>query len=94
MAIPVPKPKFKRYKPTAKQRGEVTKKVRDQLEARSGGLCERCGRHGVQAAHITRRWKLKKTTVNDLIHLCISCHYWADNTADGRKWLKRLEEQK
>jgi len=87
---PVPKPSFKRYKKTAKQRGAISTKVRKQLYERSGGYCERCGRYGnLHAAHITRRWKLKETTVNDLLHLCVWCHTWADNTKEGREWLRR-----
>ncbi len=86
---PVPKPQYKRYKPTAKQRGAITPKVRKELYERSGGRCERCGGHAVHAAHKTRRWKLQRTTVDDLLHLCMTCHVWADNTADGRKWLDR-----
>lgn len=89
---PVPKPNHKRLKPTAKQRGHVSTKVRKQLYERSGGFCERCGRYGgLQAAHITRRWKLDKTTVDDLLHLCVECHIWADNTAEGREWLRSKE---
>ena len=87
---PVPKPSYKRFKPTAKQRGSITPKVRQQLIERSGGACERCGRRAVHAAHITRRWKLQETTVNNLLHLCIDCHRWADNTKEGREWLASL----
>lgn len=92
--LPVPKPKHKRIKPTAKQRGAITPKVRRQLYERSGGICERpgCFKRAVHAAHITRRWKLKETTVNDLLHLCLECHIWADNTVEGRAWLKQHEE--
>ena len=86
---PVPKPQHKRIKPTARQRGEVTAKVRKQLQERSGGRCERCGRSGgLQAAHITRRWKLDRTTVDDVCHLCVECHQWADSCKSGRDWLE------
>lgn len=90
---PVPKPQYKRYKPTAKQRGAITPKVRQELYDRSGGLCERCGGRAAHAAHITRRWKLQQTTANDLLHLCIKCHTWADNTSAGRKWLESMEKR-
>jgi len=94
MFNPVPKPNFPRRKPTAKQRGAVTTKVRQQLYERSGGYCERCGYSGqLQAAHVTRRWKIEgRTTVNDLLHLCVKCHIWADNTAEGRAWLDTNRE--
>ena len=96
----IPKPQFKRNKPTAKQRGEVTAKVRKELHARSGGVCERCYRaKAVQAAHCIRRWKVEgRTTVQDLVHLCVECHLYADNTRAGRIFLEqfrqiRLQEQ-
>lgn len=92
---PVPKSKQLhklRIKPTARQRGAVSTKVRQQLYERSKGYCERCGRRKqLQAAHVTRRWKIEgRTTVDDLIHLCVDCHIWADNTAAGRQWLRGL----
>lgn len=91
---PAPKPQRKRMKPTAKQRGAISTKARQQLHERSGGCCERCGKKAAHAAHVTRRWKLQQTTVDDLIHLCIECHIWADNTADGREWLRDKEGQR
>jgi hypothetical protein len=45
----------------------------------------------VHAAHIVRRWKLTETTVDDLLHLCLECHIWADGTEAGRKYLKDKE---
>lgn len=91
---PVPKPNIhKRFKPTAKQRGAINTKVRKQLYERSKGFCERCGGRAVHAAHITRRWKLKETTVNDLLHLCVTCHLWTDTTKEGREWLQMMGER-
>jgi hypothetical protein len=91
---PVPKPSHSRGSKTVKQRGEVSAKVRAQLHERSGGNCERCGKHdNLQAAHIRRRWQLKETTVNDLLHLCLTCHTWADQTKDGRDYLKQMEQE-
>lgn len=88
----VPKPQHKRGKKTARARGAISPSVRQKLRERSKGYCERgCGREAVHAAHITRRWKLGRTTVDDLLHLCLSCHVWADTTAGGRTWLKSKE---
>jgi hypothetical protein len=87
-----PKPTHKRAKKTAKQRGAISQKVRRELKERSDGICERCrSRVAVHAAHITRRWKLAETTVDDLLHLCLECHIWADGTEAGRKYLKEKE---
>lgn len=87
----------KRIKPTAKQRGSISPSVRKALRERSGGRCERPGCHNDahHAAHVTRRWKLsERTTVNDLLHLCIYCHAWADQTSDGRAYLRQIEESR
>jgi hypothetical protein len=96
---PVPKPCHGRNKPLARTRGAISSKVRKVLAKRSQGVCERCKRQGVplQAAHTTRRWQLDRTTSSVLAHLCVPCHLWADNSAEGREWLtafqtKLLEE--
>lgn len=88
------KPQHKRNKPTARQRGAISSKVRQQLAERSQGVCERCrSARAVHAAHLVRRWKLDKTTLNDLAHLCIACHQWADGSKEGRQWLEQFREQ-
>lgn len=92
---PVPKPQHKRFKKTAKQRGAISPEVRRKLHERSGGICERCrGARAVESAHVTRRWKLKETTLDDLLHLCVRCHDWADGTAEGRAYLRKIEEER
>jgi heterodisulfide reductase subunit B len=89
----VPKPSYKRFKPTAKQRGAINPSVRQRLAERSGGVCERChSARAVHAAHTVRRWKLKETTLDVLIHLCVECHIWCDNTPEGRKFLSEWNE--
>lgn len=87
----------KRGKPTAKQRGSISPSVRKALHERSGGRCERpgCMNDAHHAAHVTRRWKLsERTTLKDLLHLCLWCHQFADQTAEGRAWLKSIEEER
>ncbi|MFD1990062.1 hypothetical protein ACFSGI_08830 [Paenibacillus nicotianae] len=86
---PVPKPKHKRLKPTARERGAVSKEVYATIMEREHECCGRCySGHNLQAAHLERRWKLQLTTYKDVCILCHDCHYWADNTAEGREWLK------
>lgn len=81
MANPVPKPSYKRFKPTAKQRGNISPSVSQKVHERAGGRCERCGwalgtfdptgkRMGLQRAHLVRRWKLERTTEHDIALLC------------------------
>src|SRR5690606_22845787 len=88
----VPKPSHKRNKPTRKQRGVISPSVTLKLYERSKGICERCYRSkGQERAHTLRRWRIKgKTTLEDLAHLCVTCHDWADETAEGRKFLHQF----
>lgn len=58
----VPKPQHRRNAPTAKQRGQISTKVRKQLRERSGGICERCNNNlAVHAGHLVRRWLIEET---------------------------------
>lgn len=105
---PVPKPKHKNHRKTARQRGSISKAVYAQAWERSGGHCERCGRNEyeawtLEAAHVERRWKASQDGIGpeDILILCgpstdsSTCHHWADYTASGRAWLlkKRAEHQ-
>lgn len=91
---PVPKPKYKRNRPTAKQRGAISKDVYAAVLERSGGRCERCGFvRELQCAHLVRRWNIEgKTTVKDVAMLCGpsvnsgTCHHYIDYTAEGKQW--------
>lgn len=88
----VPKPSFPRNKPTARQRGLISTKVRRQLRERSGGICERCHyAPAAHACHLVRRWLIQEsTTVEFLAHLCVPCHQWADSCKDGRSFLEEF----
>jgi len=101
---PVPKPNFGRSKPTAKERGKITKDVYAKASARAGGRCECCKEpfgwdRPAECAHLVRRWKLPETTDKDVAMLCGpavntgTCHNAIDYTAAGRKWAEdfRLE---
>lgn len=89
---PVPKSQHKRRKLTRRQRSELSAKETQRLYERSGGVCERCDRSRAHhRAHLERRWKSeRKPTAEDFAHLCVTCHEWADRTAEGRKWLKEF----
>jgi hypothetical protein len=85
----------KRIKPTQKQMGDISPKVRKEVKERSSGLCEvrkKClGSQGVQLAHLIGRKQLKhKTTAKDLLDSCIPCHKWLDETPEGIKYKKQL----
>jgi hypothetical protein len=100
---PVNKPQFKRIKLTQRQKGEISAKVRDIVNARTifapVGCCERCkkNRHGfmrLELAHIDSRGSIDhKTTENDLLRLCSpstdsrTCHYFS-HSPEGYEWMK------
>lgn len=79
---PAPKPKHKRSKPTAKQRGRITEQVYNEAVERSGGRCEACGWYegsyskdnrqwGLECAHLIRRRNVEiETTETEVAMLC------------------------
>lgn len=83
---PADKPQHKRNKPTRRQRGDISPRVRKQLHERSKGVCERCYKaRGQEAAHTLRRLDIRvRTTVEDLARLCKECHIYCDSTIGGK----------
>ncbi|KWX71581.1 hypothetical protein AMQ84_27020 [Paenibacillus riograndensis] len=82
---------------TQRQMGDISDKVRKEVHARSGGICEvriRChGSPAVQQAHITGRPHLNhKTTADDLRDSCLACHNWLDETPEGIRYKRQLKE--
>lgn len=97
MAKPISKEQqlFKRrIKPTQKQKGNIRSSTREQVQKRSNGVCERCrSQRAVQMAHITSRKQIDHvTTAEDLLHVCVPCHKWLDETTEGIKWKRRFTE--
>lgn len=98
---PYPKSKQvakQRIKPTQRQMGDISPKVRKEVKQRSNDKCEvmaRCnGTAAVHMAHIIGRKQLTHvTTAADILHACLSCHIWLDQTADGIAYRKSLREQ-
>lgn len=87
----------KRIKPTQKQLGDISPKVRKEVRERSEGICEvrvKCaGAMAVQQAHIIGRKQLThKTTAADLLDSCIACHKWLDETPEGIRYKRKLRE--
>lgn len=85
----------KSQKLSQKQMGDISQSVDKQLKRRSEGVCElqeKCtGAFAVQRAHITARGKLTaKTTVNDLLHVCVACHIWMDREPAGIRFKRKL----
>lgn len=88
-----------RIRPTQRQMGEISTRVRKIVRKRSQGICEvriKCnGAWAVQMAHITGRKQLThKTTEYDIRDSCVECHKWLDETIEGIRYKKTLEEAK
>jgi 5-methylcytosine-specific restriction endonuclease McrA len=85
----------KRIKPTQKQKGAISNNVRKVVQERSNGVCERCGsQRATQMAHIIGRKHIEHvTTEKDLLHLCVSCHIWLDQTEEGIKFKRGLIDE-
>lgn len=101
---PVPKPKFKRYKPTRGQKSKITQSVSDEVIRRAGGKrCERCGTtsaYSYERAHLIQASQGGRgDDPANIALLCGpsvntgTCHNIADYTAKGREWRekKRIE---
>ena len=100
---PVPKPLFQRVKPTQKQITAITDRVRKEVQRRSGGACERCGRTQAwtfEMAHlINRSQRGSGREPWNIALLCGpsvntgTCHHFADYTEDGRRWKMEFQEK-
>lgn len=86
----------KRIKPTQRQMGAISNKVRHKVYERSDGICERCSsQRATQMAHIIGRKQIKHvTTESDLLHLCVNCHKWLDETEEGIKFKRSMSSDK
>jgi len=84
----------KRIKQTQRQKGEISPQIRKEVAERSNNACEICDRQrATQMAHLTSRKRIEhKTTAQDLIHVCVTCHKWLDETAEGKQFKKILKE--
>lgn len=88
----------RRIKPTQRQMGDISQKVRQEVKTRSGGSCEvrrRCkGARAMEMAHITGRKQLNhRTTAADILHACVECHRWLDGTTEGIRYKRKLREE-
>lgn len=72
---PVPKPNHKRLIPTQKSRNEFSGSVRKQIEKRSGGVCEYCGKaRATQKHHILPKGRHGRGLATNGMDMCYECH--------------------
>lgn len=82
----VPKPSGKKKQKTAQSRmGDIGDQADAELKDRSGGICELCEKaEAMERAHLTGRPHMdENTAAKDLMHLCVPCHRWLDQTPEG-----------
>jgi hypothetical protein len=83
-----------RIRPTQRQKGEISTKVRKEVRERSSGVCELCeSSEALQMAHLIGRKQLSgMTTTKILLHVCVPCHKFLDEDPKGIKLKRRLVE--
>lgn len=92
--------KSNRVKQKQGNRTRITQKVRREVERRSEGKCERCGRtsaYAFEMAHLQSAGQQGSGSEPwNIALLCGpkvntgTCHQWADETRQGREWRKQM----
>lgn len=85
----------KRIKPTQRQKGAISINVRHEVQERSNGICERCrSQRALHMAHVIGRKQINHiTTAQDLLHLCVPCHKWLDETSEGIQYKRSIKDE-
>lgn len=90
----VPKPTFKRSKPTRKQRNNFSREVREQIYERDEGKCQECFRIGTEIHHVKFRSQGGRGVVTNGLLLCADCHRKVHQVRKfARKWQEIFEER-
>lgn len=104
----VPKPSYGRWKPKRGTQTRVTTKVRKEVDRRSMELmsspvpcCEKCGYiYQISKAHMenasqggTGRHPRNIANLCGTHGMVGTCHHWADNTPEGRRWKVRYAKK-
>lgn len=72
---------------------DISPTVRKAVLQRDGERCILCGRQqGLQAAHYISRARLGLGTPQNLVTLCVQCHFDYDNGKYHREHKKRIED--
>ncbi|WP_121605333.1 HNH endonuclease [Virgibacillus sp. Bac332] len=95
--------KSKRIKPKRGQLTKITQNVRKEVLERSGGCCERCGKHsswGMEMSHLVQASQGGRGDLpSNIVLLCGpsvqtgTCHHFADHTKAGREWRMEMKDK-
>lgn len=93
--LPVPKPSYKRRKPTRKQRNNFSSKIRLQILERDGEVCKECGhRKATQIHHVMPRSRGGRGVETNGLPLCHECHTQIHMNAElMTKWQEIYEQR-
>lgn len=103
---PAPKPIYKRFKPTRKQRGEFSKETIQDIYIRDNGKCVCCKTSADlerKPHHIYYRSQLGEGSKRNGCVICRRCHRWVHDgdpgpngepSAEGRKWFEDWQKEK
>lgn len=90
----VPKPTFKRSKPTRKQRNNFSREVRKQIYERDEGKCQECGGIGTEIHHVKFRSQGGRGVFSNGVLLCANCHRKVHQLRElAEKWRNIMEER-
>lgn len=101
---PVSKPQHKRNKPTAKQRGEFSKKTIEAIRERDNNQCVKCGSYQIEAVphHIIYKSAMGTNHKRNGMSVCRSCHDWmhgkkkgpyGELAREGRYWAEMWRDE-
>lgn len=92
---PVPKPKFKRYKPKRVNRGKFDRLARLQIIERDGGVCQECGAPGTQIHHVKPKSSGKgRGVVTNGMLVCQPCHTRLHRNNDRLKFWQEVFKER
>ena len=92
---PVPKVKYKRTKPTQKQRGKFSEEAIRKIKERSNGACEWCGHNKpTDIHHIRYKSQGGRGAHTNGIYICRACHGLAHSNNGVRRKMELWAEYK
>ena len=88
---PVPKPKYKRFKPKRCERGKFSEKVRNQIKEHYQHACQECGCKGIHIHHVKPKGSgVGRGTFSNGLLLCVLCHNATHNDQAKLKYWQNI----
>lgn len=70
---------------------DISPKVRQEVYERDNHRCILCGNPNVQVAHYIPRSRLGLGIAENLVCLCVVCHFETDNGKNTKQYQKKIE---